>query len=850
MHKKVIVFLMLALVFQSGLYAASKSGKQQDVFGGTKITEAGTNSLVDSECSDSYFSCMDAFCVVDNVSGGRCQCSNKHIELSKQFDELLAKDEQAESMAQYGADFVKLGKVENDIMSDIEKAKTKQPTVSQSTGVSRADWDAMFMTQEPEDDEEEFVDTDDVSNKHGDELYIEADKMCLEQTPAKCKAKDISEMFQMMYAQKIKSDCAAFENAIKQKDTEVFAKLSDAQKAVRSAALEEFNNENKYDLGQCAIEFRDCMKTTGGCGDDFVGCVGLAGNNNLTQSTVLIEGDLTSTAIYASTMDTLLSKKVLCDHVLDNCEKVRDNVWNTFLKDNVFAIKQAESNSEHNLRTSCIGNISECFAKSCREHFDVNDEDGSYDMCLSRPENYKSFCKIELDPCLNATGGSYEEPLKSVLWQGVLAKLSAMRVDACTNEFKSCIQDKDRCGEDLSQCIGLDYYDIVDVCPQDKLTACYKEYDGNKETVEDTLARLSQGLMLGVSNNLYDACQKAVSDAMLKYCGNEENCNDFIVRDKVGERTLEIKYCERVNGEYVNCKQDISQIMDTELGKTVRNSDLSKTKNDIHRFFGVVTGQIFWEYIDILPDYAGITSGDDYLESLGKEYNVDPKVKDKIRTEVGSLSNAIKNTIAMIESDPKVQYCMTGRQVDGLTSDNGFQQVIGKGQNQMFPNLTQSVRAQIIHGALLTVQNNYNKKNEEIMDEYFDTNAKLDRRYAEVEKENAHLDEQDIARKKCMDLGERANFNTDDFVASMKKKGSGKTASATKKVVSDHGNDGKLVGWSSESMWNYKIHVTTTFSLDKMICTKCVRTQECKTLKSNHCKNWKDETETCSEVEY
>ena len=840
--------LMALIALQCDCFAARTTVKQQGVVGGTKITESGTNSLIDTECQDSYFGCMDAFCIVDNISGGRCQCSNKHAELSKQLNELLDKDEQAAAISRYGADFVKLGKAKDTVLNDVEKAKTvkKDEEDNSNKTLSRADWDAMFAPQE-EEEEEEFVAEDDISNKHGDELYTAADAMCIEQTPSKCKEK--SEMLQMMYVQKIKSDCVAFENSIKQQNSEVNVKLADAQKSVRDAALNELQNSNKYNLGQCVSEFRNCMQTTAGCGKDFTGCVALSANDNVKQSLekVVIEGNMVSTEISGSTMDTLLTKKVLCESVLDSCEKERDNVWNEFLKDNVIVIKTAELNAEDNLRRNCVGNISDCFVKSCREHFDVNEDEGSYDMCLARPENYKSFCKIELEPCLAATGGSYEEPETSALWQGVLSKLSAMRIDACTTEFKACIQDKDRCGEDLSQCIGLDYYDIVDICPEDKLTACYKEYNGKKETVEDTLATLAQGLMLGVESALYEACQKAVSEAMLKNCGDEDNCNEYITRDNVGARTLEIKYCEQVNGEYTNCKQSVKEILDTEIGKTVRNSDLSRTKNERRIFSGVIKGKILWEHIEVLPDSSGVISGEEYIKAVRDVYPMDAKMEEKIQTEVGALSNAIKNTINMIESDPKVQYCMTGRQVSGLKSDSGFEQIIGKEQNKLFPNLTHSIRTLIVNGALAAARDNYNKKYESLVEDYVDSNSRLKQRYAEIDQMNEHLNEEDIARRKCMEFGEREALIQDDYRAFKEKEGGGEVAG---KIVRDHGNDGKLVGWSSESMWNYKLQVTTTFNLEKMICTKCLRKQECLEPKSDYCRKWKDETEECTEYQY
>ncbi len=834
-------FCILSLL-QMNAFAARNTVAKQDVVGGTKVSGSVTNSLVDAECSDSYFSCMDALCMVENVSGGRCQCSNKHIILSKQLDDLLKKQEEAENLSKYGADFVKIANVESDIADITEDAKKK--TVKQETSetkktFSRADWNAMFAKKE-EDDDDEFVDEDDISLKHGDELYVAADEMCFEQTPSKCKSN--GDMLKVMYVQKIKSDCAAFENSVKKQASDINAQIADAQSALRDAALNEFTNSNKYNLGQCTREFKKCMQNTAGCGNDFGGCVLLSANENVSGNVknISITGDLLETLISSSTMDNLIAKKVLCESVLNNCTAVKDDVWDVFIRDVAPVVKTAELNAEDELRSKCITSVSDCYVKACHEHFDENEEDGSYDMCLSRPENYKAFCKIELEPCLNATGGSYEKPTESRLWKGIVAQLNSMRVDACNKEFKECIQDDDRCGSDYSKCIGLDADDIAMLCPDDKLTACYREYAGETETVRETLANIAGGIMLQINNGLIEVCENAVKEAMIKTCGNAQNCNELIVPDKVGSRTLELKFCEIKDEEdYVNCKSDIKELMDNELGKTVRNSDLSKTKNDRHYYSGRIIGHILWEKIEPLSDYSGVISGAEYIEKVKGLVYMDDKLKEKMKTEVGALGNAIKNTIATMESDPRVQFCMTGRRVAGLSGKDGLQQYIGKSGNATFPNITKSVRAMIIDGALLAAQKNYGDRYDVLAKDMVDGNAKIRARYAQIDASNAFLDEQDIARQKCMELGDSAAIS--DKVSGF---------GARNEIARDHGTDEKLVGYSSESTYNFKRQVTTNFNLDDMVCTKCTRTQECAWTKRSYCKKWGDEKETCEEIQY
>ena len=751
---------------------ARAASTQKVVNTGTKISAAKSNNLVDEECQDAYFGCMDAFCIVDNVSGGRCQCSEKHSGLMAQLNEIMAVNEEAYAIATYGTDHIEYGKAAADVLATSEKAfeKAKKDAADESVdsgsgdskkSLSLDDWNKQFESEDDEEDDEVFsLGADDISGKTGDALYKASMDMCWSQVPDKCKAKE--DMTKMLYTQKIKADCAAFENSIKQQKSESNAKLEEAKSTVRTAALEDFKDSNKYDLAQCAIEFKNCLKTTAGCGEDFTGCVSLAASENM-KGNALAQVKIGFVSIAAATMDVLLVKKPMCESVLNNCVQVQDQVWDVVLNDIAFDVKNAELAAESNLRTSCLSDISDCYLKACKEHMDPKAPDGSYDMCLSRPDNYKSFCKVQLEPCLNATGGTYEEPDTSSLWRGILAKLAYMRVDACTTEFRQCLQSDDRCGEDYSQCIGFDNDDIAGLCPEDKLTACYSEYNNRKESVQEALEKIANGILINVDNAMLTACQKAVDEAMIKVCGDTENCDNLAVDKGVGSRTLELKFCEKGKDEngkdtYLNCKQNEGMITDTELGKTTRDINMNQNKHDRKDFYGVIFGELSWEYINVTEDGAGITSFDEYYELVDKTKPLEEEYKQKLVTEIAALGSSIKNAIAAIESDPKVQYCMTGRQVSGLADDSGFTQIIGKDNNSRFPNLTQNYRNVIVDSALRMAKQNYYNKFDELSEKRLADEIKLSERVSEIEGKNDKANRQDWARKACIALGEGASM--------------------------------------------------------------------------------------------
>ena len=165
--------------------------------------------------------------------------------------------------------------------------------------------------------------------------------------------------------------------------------------------------------------------------------------------TYQIKGVITNIEISASTYDMLMSKKPLCESITRSCVAVADQVWDTFLKEVAPQVKSAELIAEDKARQDCIGNISACFQKACKDNMDPDDKDGSYDMCLSRPGTMLNVCKIPLNNC-GIDASSESKAAESNSWDVVVERLAAMRVNACTAEVKECLQSKDRCGEDYT----------------------------------------------------------------------------------------------------------------------------------------------------------------------------------------------------------------------------------------------------------------------------------------------------------------------------------------------------------------------------------------------------------------
>jgi len=396
---------------------------------------------------------------------------------------------------------------------------------------------------------------------------------------------------------------------------------------------------------------------------------------------------------------------------------------------------------------------------------DPKDPDGSFDMCLTRPETMLNVCKIQLNAC--GISENVKEAQNSQIWDFILARLAAMRVDSCTAEVKACLQSDDRCGPDYTQCIGLDTDTIVRMCPYDKLVGCQQVYSGGgnlasgkaasgnqslvnitSNAVYEEVARMVQGIFLNIDNNMLTECQKAADAAMVRVCGSTEDCNGLAVDDGVGSRSLEYKIClfdgtqcatecatdvtsascTSCIGTKLPCVQDIAQVTDDNL----RNTSL------IIKLAGI----IYWEGINFDADgnLLNTVSGDTVAVN-----------------EVNMLQKSINTAISTIEADPKVNFCITGRQVQGLGDMSNGKNLNMSATNDAvarFPSLTKQMRQIIATYALKEAKANYFAKFDELNKKMLQDYTKIGERQAALLAEDAKSVRREYARRACMGLAQ------------------------------------------------------------------------------------------------
>ncbi len=655
--------------------ATKKVSKQSAIQKGTSVrTKTDASGLYDQACYDAYYGCMDQFCISENESGGSCACSDLSIKYDKEFAEIQEILTEAERVATEEVEKVKLG-----AQADIVFTGTREydadgnlkeiddiDVVADSKEKKRADLMALWETNYDEDEEESIWGSSgvDFSELTGASLYKAAEEICLEQVPQDCASDMV--LLRNMYSRQITSDCKGYENSIAAKRAEAELALADANADVRAALKESFDAANTYDLGQCMVQFKKCMQTEDACGENWENCVSIIASenmqNNQTKSTAGTKVAKVDTYdITASTMEVLNAKRTICENVLGQCVAVRDMVWPAFLREAAPTIKVAESAAESKFRQSCLTNISNCIQNACKDDI-VGKGVDTMDACLSRPDMARSFCKVEIDPC---------ERMEPLIWGYVVDKLAAMRVDACTQEVKDCFTADTRCGENFQNCIGMDYDYIHDICPVDSLVVCKAN---NPEFSMDDLDSMLMGLYLNIDNAALEQCQELVDRKMTEVCGSTTDCNKFAADDTMGTGSLQYQ-----------------------------------KDGAVHRLTGMISfGKV---KVGTGTDDAGLIDIQDYVKFLSESQAVPApyvSVADSILYELENIQGTINRVVTMIEQDPKIQFCATGRNLEQITGKK-------EQTSARFPNLLNQVKMQIAIAALRQAQDNYNKKYNEYL---------------------------------------------------------------------------------------------------------------------------------------
>ncbi|MCL2629305.1 MAG: hypothetical protein FWD33_01240 [Alphaproteobacteria bacterium] len=685
--------------------------------------------LFQEECRVAFFGCLDQFCFLGNEDGARCACSDDRADIDKISDEVARLEALARYLSTVGVERAALGANVDIIFGDGTRQYDARGNVVNDPlaqiAAQRQTHAQLIANLFPDDEEDmwdefaafdAFAGTTEIAAKTGRALFNNALAMCREnikRTAPQC-VKDESMLLQL-YSTTIRSDCAAYRIELEARKKTMELKVAEAEKMVRETALEVFGEQNRYNRGECMLEFRRCMSDAdrGGCGPDFSNCAGEAaraalGGTREQHMTIAIPDRDVTIRFAASTMEVLDSKRFICERVLDSCVAVRQFVWGDFLREIAPTMRQAELNAESNLRTNCMASVTNCALEACKAG-DLTGE-GNLDACLANPNMVRHMCKVQLDTC-----GTMQEGI----WEWVSTKLGAMRVDACTKEVDDCFRNSLRCGKDLSGCLGLDLESLQAVCPLAALPICTR---AGSITTWDPIAQITMGIFLNVDNAMLDQCQNLVDSKMMEICGSTTDCNVF-TDERLGAGSLRGQ--KMSNGDYllsgliqfgrINMEPttigprgvnrigaSVTAVTDGD-GNMAGGIDCTPTRRNPNAATGPEVFNIdVCQYINYLQNEQ-LTS-----RNFGVGGMTPAQIIETITSELLNMQGQINRIMELFVNDPQISMCVHGRDMRNVTSSQ-------TATTARFPNLLMSTSAIITGSAITNASNNFQRAFQEEM---------------------------------------------------------------------------------------------------------------------------------------
>ncbi|MCL2737786.1 MAG: hypothetical protein FWE17_02910, partial [Alphaproteobacteria bacterium] len=510
-------------------------------------------------------------------------------------------------------------------------------------------------------------------------------------------SRDVS-MLSTLYTAQITSDCRAFENDLRARLNDADNRLRAARAAVRDALEESFEHANRWNLGECVTEFRNCMVDRGGCEEDFSGCVGIAAAQSAAMSRrgvvaprmhrVQIPGQNTFIEIAMSSYDTLVARGHLCENITDQCIMHKDRVWDIFVASVAPAVRTAEIMQESENRQNCISNISECFRRGCADRFNPEREEAEYDLCLTNPAAMVHICRVPLEACgitVDARQNTVEED--HPIWSFVTRRLSAMRDNACLREVRRCMTSENNCGEDYANCIGMDVAFIKRMCPLERMReSCIVDGEAMSASYYDDLIA---GILMNIDNAQLRMCTAAVDARLGAMCTARDCSNLFENNNAVGASGIVV--------ESNALTRTIKGLIDFSWIRVNPNPD-----SNTHRVAQNVVLPII-ETVMVQDD----ETGED--KTLFADYTAAAETQRGINLMIRVINEKVDELVM----DERVQMCIGGRrlrQVDGRSA-------LGERTEARFPAIAHAATMTIINAGLQRAQVNHERRRRELIRE-------------------------------------------------------------------------------------------------------------------------------------
>jgi hypothetical protein len=391
-----------------------------------------------ANCRETYNTCMDQFCAGKSDEYRRCICSERFREFADLSEGIDIAKNMLDSFSNNNLEAVSLSGAEVNAMysatageaamkKDVSaSAKLLEEAMAALSGQRKKDSGGTAKLNFSDIMSSFSTDIGDIWGGGGDQwgqnsgpnlaemegkaLFDNTDKQCRTVAQEACGQESTYNMVRSAYGILISQDCNLYQKTIDKKKEAVMVTVREAEKALRSARLEEYRTHNSASVNECIGKVTADVKDQYACGPNWEKCLDFSGlyinsstgepifSPRLFQLSSLINLEnqkSKETKVYLDGIDKFRNR---AQKSLDSCRDDANMVWEAFRMQALIQIAQAQDEKLQEIRDDCIQIVKECYDKQSGALADLDTTDSQMTGAL-QARAAKSMCADKVSGC-------------------------------------------------------------------------------------------------------------------------------------------------------------------------------------------------------------------------------------------------------------------------------------------------------------------------------------------------------------------------------------------------------------------------------------------------------------------
>ena len=382
-------------------------------------------------CRDAYFSCMDQFCALRDEQYKRCMCSSRLDSIRQRESNFSAATTMLQSFQDNNLAVVDktpsqvktmYNATAGELAVGADTSSSKQ-ALSGITGVlqSASKSDAADSMENMADiwGTTGIVGGSDIASLEGNALYEAVHAQCADLVAENCPRAATFNMVSSAYGMYIEQDCSAYISALDKTEREMSSTTKQAQTALQTARLQNYENHNSDSITACLANVRNDMFGDSACGKDNVKCIDYSGRfiNVLTgepiytedfyllENAISLVGDTIKNNQNVPYINMLNQKKSVANASLDKCRDVSDYVWDEYLRQTLIDLSQRQFSAVRTVQANCVQVVSDCYDEKLEQLKQFSSDVSEENVVARQIELTEGMCKDKLETCALLYGG-------------------------------------------------------------------------------------------------------------------------------------------------------------------------------------------------------------------------------------------------------------------------------------------------------------------------------------------------------------------------------------------------------------------------------------------------------------